>query len=84
VPAGAALQHVALPGLGDPTASGPCSLADPDRIRTELGDAGFSAIQSDAVREPLWLGSDAIAFIRGTGAAHQVLDPVHPMPPPRP
>ena len=81
VPAGAALQHVPLPDLGDPSAPGPFSLADADRIRTVLGDGGFSDIQIDPLREPLWLGADAddaIGFIRGTSFAREVLDAAPP------
>jgi len=76
VPAAAAVQHVPLPDLGDPSAPGPFSLADGDRIRTVLGDAGFPEI--DPLTEPLWLGTDsddAIGFIGSTGFAHEVLDP---------
>jgi SAM-dependent methyltransferase len=41
VPGLAAAEHVALPELATGDQPGPFSLADPDRIRSVLGDAGF-------------------------------------------
>ncbi|MGH9244288.1 MAG: class I SAM-dependent methyltransferase [Acidimicrobiales bacterium] len=79
VPAGAALQHVPLPDLGDPEAPGPFSLADPARIERVLSAAGWSAITIEPVAPRLWFGSDAIDFVefaKGTGLARALLDNV--------
>jgi SAM-dependent methyltransferase len=81
VPAGAVVQHVPLPDLGDPTAPGPFAFADGERVAALLGAAGFADVAIEPVSEPLWLGADvddAIAFIRGTGFAQMVLDPAPP------
>lgn len=42
-----------------PGAPGPLSLADPDRIRAILGAAGFTDVQLESRREPMWFGKDA-------------------------
>jgi SAM-dependent methyltransferase len=42
-----------------PDAPGPFSLSDPDRIRTVLRHAGFTAISVEPVSEPMWFGDDA-------------------------
>jgi SAM-dependent methyltransferase len=45
VPMAAAAQHLPEPPpTADPAAPGPFALADPDRVRTILGEAGFEAI----------------------------------------
>lgn len=72
VPAGAALAYVPMPDLGEPGAPGPFSLADPDRVRSVLGDAGFVDVTVDDVVEPMHMGSsvdDALAFMQGTDMA---------------
>ena len=51
-----------------PDAPSPFALADPDRVRRILDDAGFVAIETTAVRAPLVLGrdaDDAFAFMAG-------------------
>jgi SAM-dependent methyltransferase len=40
-------------------APGPFSLADPERVRTVLGAAGFTDIQLEAHSEAMWFGRDA-------------------------
>jgi SAM-dependent methyltransferase len=45
VPLTAARKIVPLPPPADPTAPGPTSLADPDRLRTVLRAAGFGSIE---------------------------------------
>jgi SAM-dependent methyltransferase len=51
-----------------PDVPGPFSLADPDRVRTILGTAGFAEVDVTGVAEPEWFGrdvDDAVAFIQG-------------------
>jgi SAM-dependent methyltransferase len=42
-----------------PDAPGPFSLANPDRIRSVLGAAGFTGIQIDGASAGMWFGDDA-------------------------
>jgi SAM-dependent methyltransferase len=42
-----------------PGAPGPFSLADPDRVRTVLGTAGFADITLEGVSAAMWFGTDA-------------------------
>lgn len=42
-----------------PGAPGPFGLADPDRVREILGEAGFVEVAFDAIDEPIELGTDA-------------------------
>ncbi|TFV81434.1 methyltransferase domain-containing protein [Blastococcus sp. CT_GayMR20] len=51
-----------------PGVPSPFSLADPDRVRTILGTAGFGEIDVTGVAEPEWFGrdvDDAVSFIHG-------------------
>jgi SAM-dependent methyltransferase len=51
-----------------PGVPGPFSLADPDRVRTILGAAGFVEADVTGVAEPEWFGrdvDDAVSFIHG-------------------
>lgn len=76
VPAGAALQFVDLPPWGDETQPGPFSLADPDRIRSVLGEAGLTDIAIEPVDLPMRLGvdvADTISFILDTDLAKDLL-----------
>lgn len=53
-----------------PTAPSPFSLADPDRVRSILGPAGFRDIELWSVHEPLVYGGDAeeaFSFVRSMG-----------------
>jgi SAM-dependent methyltransferase len=59
VPFGAVAPFAAPPDLGGPERPGPFSLADPDRVRTLLSGAGFTGVECEPVREPLWMGVDA-------------------------
>jgi SAM-dependent methyltransferase len=81
VPAGAALQHVPMPDLGQPGAPGPFSLADPERVRQVLQDAAFAQIALEEVARPMPLGSsadDVLAFMRGTEMAQVLMSGVDP------
>jgi SAM-dependent methyltransferase len=59
VPMQAIAAHIDLPASSSPCATGAFSLADPDRVRTLLTDAGFREITIGAVSEPLLAGTDA-------------------------
>ena len=67
IPAQAAFAHVPPPDLGRPGDPGPFSLADADRLRQVLRDAGFTDIAMQEVVEQIPLGhsvEDTLAFIR--------------------
>jgi SAM-dependent methyltransferase len=81
VPAGAALSYVPFPDLGPEGAPGPFSLADPDRARSVLMEAGFEDIDIEEITEQVLLGenaSDATEFLRGTGMARVLLADTDP------
>jgi len=72
VPAGAALQHVPFPDLGEPGAPGPFSLADPARVHEVLETAGWAGVELADAHEPMRMGSsveDVITFLKGTDMA---------------
>ena len=72
VPSAAALAYVPMPDLGEPGGPGPFSLADPDRIRSVLGDAGFADVEVTEAIEPMCMGADvddAVAFMSSTEMA---------------
>src|SRR5262245_5075482 len=76
VPGAAAAQHVALPPPGDPTAPGPFSLGEPDRIATVLRAAALSDVVIEPLAAPLWMGPDAadtVAFLKSTGIWNSLL-----------
>lgn len=80
VPAGAALAHVPMPDLGgDANAPGPFSLADPDRARSVLGDAGWVDVELEDTRAPMNFGAtadEAVTFLRGTDMAATLMKDV--------
>jgi len=81
VPGAAAAQHVPLPPLDDPTAPGPFSLGERDRIATVLRAAALSDVAIEPIAEPLWMGpdvADAIAFLKSTGMWNSVLRDADP------
>lgn len=54
-----------------PDGPGPFSLADPHRVRSLLGAAGFTPGELTEVREPMWIGDDeaeALDFVRALAA----------------
>jgi SAM-dependent methyltransferase len=69
VPLAALARHVRLPDPAEPGAPGMFSLAEPDRLRQVLGDAGWREISMADVNRPIRVGGgaldDAIAFLRG-------------------
>ncbi|MEM7141554.1 MAG: methyltransferase domain-containing protein [Actinomycetota bacterium] len=61
-------QHVDLPFGADPTAPGPFSLSDPDRLASVVGDAGFEDVTIEGVELGAFLGEttdEAIDFLFG-------------------
>jgi SAM-dependent methyltransferase len=74
-------RHALAVGRTLPTppvgAPGPLSLADPDRVRTILSDAGFSDITLTSVRESTYYGEnadDAYEFLRRIGFTEGLLE----------
>lgn len=53
IPIQAALQHVPPPERGDPNAPGPFAFADPERVKSILGTAGFDNISLQSFRPTL-------------------------------
>jgi len=81
VPGAAAAQHVALPPLDDPTAPGPFSLSERDRIATVLRAAALSDVAIEPIAEPLWMGPDVVdtvAFLKSTGIWNSLLRDADP------
>ncbi len=62
----AALAHLPQQPTGDPHAPGPFAFADPDRVRTLLAAAGFSAVEVTAHDAPMRLAGpgDVDAAVR--------------------
>jgi SAM-dependent methyltransferase len=78
VPGTALAQHVALPDLGPPGAPGMFALADPERTRTLLAQAGWRDIDITARRAPILVGGrgsldDATEFLRTGSIGRTVL-----------
>lgn len=57
-PLAIAAEFVEIPFGGDPTAPGPFSLGDPERLSSVLGDAGFVDVDIKPHSAPAYLGSD--------------------------
>jgi SAM-dependent methyltransferase len=79
IPSSAALAFVPMPELGEPDAPGPFALADPDRIRSVLDDAGFADVTVTEAVEPMCMGADvedAVAFMAGTEMAARLFQDV--------
>jgi SAM-dependent methyltransferase len=81
VPGAAAAQHVPLPPPDDPTAPGPFSLGERDRIATVLRAAALSDVAIEPIAEPLWMGPDVVdtmAFLKATGIWRSLLRDADP------
>lgn len=81
VPVAAALEHVPMPRLGVPGEPGPFALADPDRLRSILGDAGLADVGVEEVEVPMEIGTDvddAVSFLQGTDMAATIFADVEP------
>jgi SAM-dependent methyltransferase len=79
--AAAAARHVALAPLADPTAPGPFSLGEPDRIATVLRAAALRDVGIEPIVEPLWMGpdvKDTVAFLQSTGIWNSLLRDANP------
>jgi SAM-dependent methyltransferase len=77
--ASTAATVVPPPEPASPDAPGPFALADSDRVRSILSDAGWQDVDIDEVREPLRVGADAddtVAFLGGTGFARRLFEGV--------
>jgi SAM-dependent methyltransferase len=77
VPFGAMTAEVGRPESPPPDAPGPWSLADPDRVRSVLGAAGFTGVGLETVDAPMWLGDtvdEACDFIRASNNARMLLE----------
>jgi SAM-dependent methyltransferase len=77
VPFGAMTAEVGRPEPLPPDAPGPWSLADPDRVRSVLGAAGFTGVGLETVDAPMWLGDtvdEAYDFIRASNNARMLLE----------
>lgn len=69
VPAAVMLEFVPMPEMPAPGAPGPFGLADADRTRSILGDAGWTDVEVEPVEVEQWVGADAataIGFISQT------------------
>jgi SAM-dependent methyltransferase len=70
--AGGTLDPAAAPGR-----PGPFSLADPDRVRQVLRDAGYGDVTLDAIGGPMLIGTDvddSAGFLSGNQVVHGLLD----------
>jgi SAM-dependent methyltransferase len=79
VPAGGALSYVPFPDLGPEGAPGSFSLADADRTRRVVAEAGFEEIEISEITEQMFLGDnavDATEFLQGTGMARLLFEGV--------
>jgi SAM-dependent methyltransferase len=58
IPLRVAFRHVPPPPPPPPNEPGPTAFADPDRVRSILGNSGFGRIEVEPLEQPLMLGSD--------------------------
>lgn len=77
VPGAALAEHVPFPDMGPPDAPGMFGLADPDRIRGVLSEAGWSAVELEPVEASIPVGGagtvdDAVDFLR-TGSLGRMM-----------
>jgi SAM-dependent methyltransferase len=76
VPAGKMLEFVPMPDMPAPGTPGPFALADADRTRSILSDAGFAGVELEPVETQQWLGADtasAVNFLSRTEIAKSFL-----------
>jgi len=78
VPGAALAEHVPLPQPGSPDAPGMFALADPDRVRAILADAGWSRAEVIPERRSILVGGggtvdQAVEFLRGGSMARSAL-----------
>ena len=63
VPAMTLMQYVPMPEMPAPGAPGPFALADADRTRSLLEQAGWSSVNLEEVETRQWLGTDPPAVV---------------------
>ena len=78
VPGAALAEHVPLPDLGSPDAPGMFALADPERVRGILADAGWRDIEMTSAHTSILIGGggtidDAVEFVRTGSMARTML-----------
>jgi len=78
IPGAALAEHVPPPEPGDPDAPGMFSLADPDRVRGILTDAGWGEADIAPARASILVGGggtveEAVEFLRGGSMARSLL-----------
>lgn len=76
VPSAAIAEHTTAPKRPDPYAPGPFSLADPNRIRTLLTQAGFRDIGIESLDEPMYVGTDVedvVGYYRSMSSVRSAL-----------
>lgn len=77
VPALAAMPHVPFPPPPPPDAPGPFAFADPVRVRGILAEAGFTAIEHEALETAMQLGGggidEAVELFLAVGPVGQAL-----------
>jgi SAM-dependent methyltransferase len=76
IPAGAALQHVPVPDLGDPGDPGAFSMADQERLRRILSDASWTEIVVEEVIRPMRMGDsvdDTMEYLRDSEIADTLM-----------
>jgi SAM-dependent methyltransferase len=81
VPGAAAAQHVTLAPPAEPTAPGPFSLGERDRIAAILRAAGLIVVAIEPIAQPLCMGddiADAVAFLKSTGIWKSLLGDADP------
>ncbi|MGH3382690.1 MAG: methyltransferase domain-containing protein [Actinoallomurus sp.] len=76
LPVKAAATHVGPPRRPGPGEPGPFSLADPERIRTLLSEAGFGAVDVADLTVRSWFGQDVedvVGYYRGMPMARSLV-----------
>jgi len=78
VPGAALAEHVPLPEPATPDAPGMFALADPDRTRRILTDAGWSKVDNAPARTSILVGGggtvdDTVEFLRGGSLGRTLL-----------
>jgi SAM-dependent methyltransferase len=84
VPAAALAEHCPLPEPESPDAPGMFALADPDRLRAILTDAGWSDLKVTPARTSMLVGGggtveDAVEFLRGRSVIRSILATADPL-----
>jgi SAM-dependent methyltransferase len=81
VPGEAAAEHVGAPEAAAPDDPGPFSLADPDRVRQVLTDAGYGEVALNGIGGPMVIGSDvddSVGYLAESQVVHGMLEGKEP------